>query len=256
MRVWRPWGGTTWVPSYGGATTATTVEAPVAPAEPAARDPMLGESAGVRVVGTIGLPPREPRAARGSPGTPIGTVVIVEEEEEAARSAIRGVVSFDAGYVLHEVARGTLSARLELPASIDLVLGYAGYFEPTGAGFDAIAIGRLGIGVRLVDEEVARLRLAASARHFHDWLGPLFGVEAMLGTEIDVYDATVLAIEASLGTLGETFAAQIRVSLGVRPIDAVEIYAGYDHLVLQPFDGESRPVELGGPMAGVRVVVE
>lgn len=209
----------------------------------------------MRVVGTIGLAPRDP-LPMPPPGPPVGTRVFVEAREERAPSRVRAVIGFDAGYVLHGVARGALSARLELPPMIDVVLGYSGYLEPTDAGFDAIAIGRLGLGARLVDEEVAQVRLAIAARHLQDWLGPRFGVEGQLAIDVDVYDATVLTIEGALGTLGEAFTAQARASIGVRPVEAVEIYVGYDHLVLQPLEAEVSAVELGGPIAGLRVAID
>ncbi|WP_236517621.1 hypothetical protein [Sandaracinus amylolyticus] len=256
-RAWRPWGGAAWTPP--GATTATTttviVQRPRELEIEAPRDPMYGGSAGVRLVSPIGPPPREAPDEPGPAGTPQGTLVAIEEEPVVARPEVQGVISADAGYVFDDVARVTVAGRVSLPYRIDVLLGYSGYLEPRDGGFDAIAIGRLGIGARLIDEEVAQLRIAVALRHFQDWIGPQFGVDAILGVDVDVYESVVLGLEGSFGTIGETFAAQARASLGVR-IDSVEIFAGYDHLVLQPFDSSQRAVELGGPMIGVLVVVE
>ncbi|AKF11470.1 hypothetical protein [Sandaracinus amylolyticus] len=257
-RVWRPWGGTTWTPPVTTTTTTTTtviVQPPAAEAEPP-RDPMYGGSAGVRLVSPIVPPPRAVPDQPPPAGTPQGTLVAVGEEEVVTvRPEVQGVISADAGYVFDDVARVTVSGRVSLPYRIDVLLGYSGYLEPRDAGFDALAIGRLGIGARLIDEEVAQLRIALAVRHFQDWIGPQFGVDAILGVDVDVYESVVLGLEGSFGTIGETFSAQARASLGVR-IDSVEIFAGYDHLVLQPFDSSQRAVELGGPMIGVLVVVE
>ena len=243
-----------WTPPLASSSATVIVERPVVVEAP--RDPMYGGSAGVRLVSPIGPPPRAVTLAPSEAGTPQGALVpIAEEEVVVARPAVQGVIAADVGYVLGDLARVTVAGRVELPWRLDVLLGYTGFLEPRDAGFDAIAIGRLGIGARLIDEEIAQLRVALAVRHFQDWIGPQFGVDGVLGIDVDVYESVVLGLEGSFGTIGETFAAQIRGSLGVR-IDSVEIFAGYDHLVLQPFDASQRAVELGGPMVGVLVVVE
>ena len=68
-------------------------------------------------------------------------------------------------------------------------------------------------------------------------------------------DPVVLSTEASIGTAGSAFVAQLRATLGLR-FDRVQIYAGYEHVTLQPLDGESAGVDLTGPVGGIAVIVD
>lgn len=240
--------------------------APVAVDEPLAverietspRDHWYGGSLGVRLVSPIVPGPRVAgeRFVPGG-GTPVGEVVeapqdlYVEEQEDR----IIGIVSADAGYVFDGVGRGTVSLRVELPASIDVFATYTAYIEPSSVGFDALALGRVGVGIRVLDDAAAQLRIGVALRHFHDWLGSVFGIDGVLGLDVVLEEPIVLGAEASIGTAGSAMVAQLRGTLGAR-FDRVQIYAGYEHVTLQPLDGESGGVDLSGPVAGVAVVID
>jgi hypothetical protein len=213
---------------------------------------------GVRATGPIGLARTQGAtgfggAPAGVPDYPIGTEEL-PPPAPSRRDQIRGAASLDGGYVLGDAGRITAGGRLDLPASFYVLFAYSGYAQPNGSGYDALALGRLGVGVRCVDEPDAELRLAIAARHFQDWIGPQFGVDALLGLELALEGPLVFGAELSLGTVGSAIAAEARATLGLR-FGAIEVYAGYDHLALQPFDGSVGAVDLGGPIAGIRALL-
>ncbi|MDQ3037552.1 MAG: hypothetical protein M3Y87_34475 [Myxococcota bacterium] len=153
------------------------------------------------------------------------------------------------------MGRGTVAARVELPWSIDLFARYTAFIEPSSAGFDSLVLGRVGVGLRAIDLPEAQLRIGVALRHFHDWLGSVFGIDGVLGLDVMIEEPVLLSAEASIGTVGSALVAQLRGTLGLR-IDRVDVYAGWEHVALQPLDGEGGGVDLGGPIVGVGVVVD
>lgn len=229
--------------------SARAVEVQRAPEPPRPRDDFAG-GGGVTATGPIGLaalPPREPPMTTSA----LRSTSIVPEDPP---DRVRARAGMDAQLVVPGAARLSAWGVVELPARIDLVLGYDGYGEPTPGGADAIAIGRLGIAWRFASEPWMHGRIGVNARHFQDWLGARLGVEAQLGLETRLADEVVVAISGAAGTLGSAWALQVRATIEA-DLDGIRLFAGYDHVALQPFDASQQGVELGGPIVGVSVPI-
>jgi hypothetical protein len=157
---------------------------------------------------------------------------------------------FDAAYVIPSMVRGTVSGRLVLPATLELLVQYAGYLEPRPHGLDAIAIGRLAFGTRFRAQSVD-VRVLFGGRHFQDWFAAQLGLDAMIAMDLAPVDPLVVSAELAIGFVGSAWIAQARATIGAR-IDDVELHLGYDHVAIDAWNGEGG-VQLGGPLLGVRV---
>lgn len=162
------------------------------------------------------------------------------------------VPQLEGSYVSGDVGRFTASVRVLLPAPVELHGGYSVYLEPLPVGgVEALALGRLGVAWRVIDEDDVHLRLGGSLRHWQDYAGARFGGEVLAGLEMFPADPLVLGIEAAAGIVGDAWAIDVRATIGAM-IDVVEIYAGWHHLALEALNG-SGGVELTGPLVGVRL---
>lgn len=163
------------------------------------------------------------------------------------RTSVR--LSAEGGYVLGGAGRGAVSARVQFSRLFDLAAGYALYVEPLGGGrVDAVALGRLGFDIRVIETPNALLRVGMGLRHFHDAIGDVFGVDGAVGVDLFPGAPWVLSAEGGAGRIDQATLVFARATVGVM-LGAVEVYAGYDHVGLLS-DGDQ--VMLGGPLLGLR----
>lgn len=185
--------------------------------------------------------------ARASVPYSVAVVGVGIESGEVADVPVAARLELEGGYVIAGAGRIGAGARLELPW-FDIAARYSLFLEPRESGWDAVALGRIGLDWRAVDEEPVVVRIGGGLRHFEDAAGGLFGADVVLGVDLFLGPPVILSLELGAGFVGEAFLAQARGSVGFA-VDACEIYVGYDFEGLWSGGGG---VDLGGPMLGVR----
>lgn len=160
-----------------------------------------------------------------------------------------GIVDASAGYVLHDIVRGQLSARLRIAGVIDVEARYDAYFERTGAAIHGIGLARLGLGLTMLTDDAFELRAGAALLVYQDVVGIEAGYAAT--AELDVYPITplVLRAEASGGQVGAPLFLDVRATLGLQ-LGRAELYVGYHALFLAT---ETQSDTLQGPVGGIRI---
>ena len=166
----------------------------------------------------------------------------------SAAQATTGVVALEGGYVLAGAARIGAAASVDLDI-ISLGTRYSLFIESGDRGTQFAALGRLGVALRVVDEEPFVFRVGVGARHFQDSQGGVFGADLELGFDLFAADPVIFTFDGGVGFVGEALVVQVRASVGIH-LDIYEIYVGYDYEALF---GERVAVDLGGPMLGLRL---
>lgn len=161
----------------------------------------------------------------------------------------RVVLGAEAGWVVPSAGRAALSARFDLGA-FELAVRYAGLFERVEGQLDAVTLGRVDVGFRIVDLTDVDARLRLGLNHWIDATGHSFGVAG--GLAVDVFPGApwVLSVEAGGGSLGQAGIVQARATAGVM-FGLIELGLGWDHTTLLTSDG-SPSVHLSGPIAITR----
>lgn len=189
-----------------------------------------------------------PSRARVSVPYSIAVAEVTVTSGDDAPAPVAARLELEGGYVLAGAGRIGAGARVELPWAFDVAARYSLFVEPREDGWDAVALGRIGLDWRAVDESSVVVRIGGALRHFQDGAGGLFGADVALGVDLFLGPPVIVSLELGAGFVGEAFVAQGRGSLGFL-VGACELYVGYD------FEGlwsGSIGVDLGGPMLGVR----
>jgi len=160
-----------------------------------------------------------------------------------------GILDASAGYVLDDIVRGQLSARLRIAGVIDVEGRYDAYFERTGDAIHGIGLGRIGIGLTMLADDAFELRGGAALLVYQDVAGVEAGYAAT--AELDVYPIAPLVIraEASGGQVGAPLFLDVRATLGFQ-LGRAELYVGYHALFLAT---ETQSDTLQGPVGGLRI---
>nr|MDQ3032434.1 hypothetical protein [Myxococcota bacterium] len=197
--------------------------------------------------------PRRWGNAGASRGASYVTIAESGAEHPAELRNMLVVPQLEGGYVIDGVGRALASVRVITMIPLEAHLAYSMYFEPRSGGrLDAIALGRLGLAWRPVDEDEAHLRIGGSLRHWQDAQGARLGGEAFVGLDLFVEEPLVISLEGSIGIVGDAAMFEARGTLGIM-MGPAELYAGWHHLAISPLDTRFAGVELTGPIAGLRL---
>ncbi len=164
--------------------------------------------------------------------------------------SVAGRLTVEGGWAIGGAARTGAAARVQIPGvNLDLSARYSFFFEPTDEGLVALALGRWALEYRILQTPYVQLRVGLAARHMHDDLGSIGGGDLSLAIDVFPGEPVVVAAEGAVGVVGEAVYVQARGELGVM-VDSTELYAGYDY---EGLFAAGQHVDLGGPMAGVRL---
>jgi hypothetical protein len=178
------------------------------------------------------------------------TPELMSPEQVAAQQRARRFsahVELEGGYVLGNVLTGSVAARAQLPARLSLE-GRLSYWEDLLASPREQALGGTAhIAYRFAQGRGVAFRTGLGLRVFtlHT---PELGIDFLYGVDVFGKRPILAHLELHAGALHQSFAGQVRLSLGVQ-IWKLELYAGYDHQVVASRGQRAR---LSGPLLGVR----
>ncbi len=177
-------------------------------------------------------------------------VTFESQDELPEREFLAITVTGEGQYVFHGIGSVGAALRVGFPFGFELHVAYHVYFEPLPDRTDAIALGRIGIAWRILDLDEVQVRLGMAFRQFIDIEGSLMGAETFGGADFFPIEPLVLSLEGGAGNVGEALVLQVRATAGL-VAGPIEVYAGWEHVMLQPFGGRAG-VSLTGPVFGVR----
>ncbi len=149
------------------------------------------------------------------------------------------------------VGRTAASVRLEFPRIFELQFDESVLFEGTAYGTNAIALGRLGAGARVIDLPELDAGIALSARHWLDSEGSLVGVGGALFADVHPFDLLVVGVRVGFAFFEASWLAELDARIGVQ-IDRVEIVVGFYLLAISRGTLDGAPLVFAGPSGGIR----
>lgn len=165
----------------------------------------------------------------------------------ATGRALAAQVALEGGYALTGVLHGTLDARLQLPMRLELLGRFGLLNDFTTHPHDQALHGTAHLLYRFAQSSHVDFRTGLGLRAF-GLHRPLTGIDLLYGIDVFGRHSITGHIEVHVGSLGEAFTSQGRLTVGVM-LRNIELYAGFDHLGIRAHE---RVTRLSSPMLGVR----
>lgn len=158
-------------------------------------------------------------------------------------------LSLEGGWVPLEIGRAAAEVRALLPYRFEVDAGAVGFAERRRTedgrvGWDWVVTATAHVGWTFAQDEHWQFRSLAGVRTWTDAEGTVVGFDLRYGVEVFPISPLVLSVDLATGFTGAAWLLRARGTLGLMA-GPVEIYAGWDHLVVDW-------VPLGGAVAGVR----
>jgi len=201
---------------------------------------------------TIVPPPPRPKVARTAQARSVAAVEPARGGPPQPRRPLAGTQRYairlaaEYAYDVDRVHRPSLRLQLELPWRLGLASAWTHLLEPLpGGGLDRLTIGDANLTFRFAQSARAQFWVGLGARLMLDALGVDPGFSFTYGVDLFPRRPLVISAAVDLGNLGLAFVCHGRATVGAA-LGAVELYAGYDVLLVDP-------VLFHGPVAGLRV---